>query len=44
MSKGKKLKQVWDEDAGIDLIEAARAHIVLFTFNSFVNFIENTTN
>jgi len=35
IANGMSMKQAWNQAAGIDLIEAARAHVVFFTFHSF---------
>jgi len=33
--EGKSDKDIWDRLVGIELVEAARAHILLFTFVNF---------
>lgn len=35
MGEGESMKEIWDRKAGIDLVEASRAHIYYFTFKSF---------
>ncbi|EAR98581.2 peroxisomal acyl-CoA oxidase (macronuclear) [Tetrahymena thermophila SB210] len=43
VSDGKPPKQAWDEYAGIDLVEASKAHINLFTMNNYVEFVHRQT-
>ena len=41
VQKGMEMKEAWDKRAGIQLVEATRAHIFNFTYKCFVDIIND---